>query len=191
MALKNYTSITWSEYNQLFTRILENEITTEPYTDSAYINYVKLNKSRMERWLKKVEIPDAIQAKIKQIDKAQTWILLTEPWCGDAAHNTPFIALLAALNPLIELKIVLRDSNLELMDKYLTNRGRAIPKLLIEDLTNGTIKTWGPRPKKAQDLMLDLKAKGLDKEAIHHELQKWYNEDKGMGVMEEIVELFV
>ena len=117
-------------------------------------------------------------------------MLITEGWCGDAAQNVPFIQALAALNPKIELRLFYRDQHPELMDAYLTNGGKAIPKLIVlraADLQE--LGTWGPRPAPAQVLMDDWKAQGGgDYTQIAEAIHGWYAKDRLITLQQELSE---
>ena len=86
-------------YKTLFEEILSAETPAAPYDKPDYLNYTKLNQSRMKRWDKHLVLSDAILSKLQEITSPQHWIIITEPWCGDAAHSVPFIELMAQLNP--------------------------------------------------------------------------------------------
>jgi hypothetical protein len=140
-------------YHALFKEILDSKNPVAPYDKSDYLNYVKLNLSRSNRWLKTAQILSEIKEKIVSIKEEQNWILITEPWCGDASHSVPFIFLLSELSHKIKLEIQLRDSNSEI-EKYLTNGGKSIPILVIRDKNLKDLAVWGPRPKVCQALYL-------------------------------------
>ena len=179
----------YEEYRSLINHLLEEGKTTGPIQSEAFIDYTKMNHQRMKRWDKKATISDDLKAKIEAINEKQTWVVLSEAWCGDAAHNLPIIAKMAELNPNIELKIVLRDENLDLMDQYLTNGGRSIPKLIAYTDNNQELFTWGPRPKELQELYMDLK-KHPEKEVENKiTIQQWYNKNKTVTLQEEFKNL--
>ena len=67
---------------------------------------------------------------MRNVKENWIWLILTEAWCGDAAQNIPTIEKIARENDRIKTLYLLRDENLELMDKYLTGGARAIPKLI-------------------------------------------------------------
>lgn len=170
---------------------IEKEVKQNANTEQEKMlkEYTKLNQSRIRRLNKNQEIPLEVQKKIQAINKKLVWVVLTEGWCGDAAQSVPILNKLAELNPNIELKIVLRDTNIDLMDLFLTNGGRSIPKLLVWD-TEEVLFTWGPRPTEATKLIMDYKEKhGVIDEKIRHDLQLWYNKDKGEGLMQDIIAL--
>jgi hypothetical protein len=179
----------WNTYLGLFDEILEKRLTEAPYDKEEYWNYVRMNKARTMRWLKQNPISEASINAIKSIDTPQKWILITEPWCGDAAHSTPIVYLLSELNPNIELEIVLRDSS-DLIDSYLTNGGKSIPKLVVRDQNGNELFDWGPRPEEAQTIVMDMKTKEEPYEAVHKVIQNWYNKNESTSIQEELNELF-
>ena len=77
------------------------------------------------------------------------------------------------------------------MDLFLTNGGKAIPKLiLVEKNKLEMIADWGPRPAEAVRLIVDYKAKfGIVDETAKTELQMWYLHNKGVSTQNEIVSL--
>lgn len=166
--------------------LVENKTTGENHSE-AMLHYTKMNLKRLERWLTKGVLLDETVAAIKQIDESQNWTILTEAWCGDAAHSIGFIQKMADLNPNIQLDWKLRDENLDLMDQFLTNGGRSIPKLIAKDKDGKDLFDWGPRPSHIQEFYLDLKNKDTPYSEINVELQKLYNKDKGVTIQQEIV----
>ena len=131
--------------------------------EKEYFEYRKLNFQRSSR-LEKTFVPSEETRQIfSNIIKKQKWILITESWCGDSAQNLPIIAKLAEIKQLrLDFKIVLRDSNLDFIDLYLTNGGRAIPKLIVLDENDNELFRWGPRPVEAQNLFTKLKNEGME-----------------------------
>ena len=183
-------AISYSEYRILVKGLLDEGKSTGENQSDDLLNYSLLNDKRMKRLDKTIKISEDTIAKVKDVKEPQTWLVLTEGWCGDAAQNLPVINKIAEENPNIKLKVVLRDENIELMDQFLTNGGRSIPKLIALDKNNEVIDTWGPRPVIAAKMVVDYKAKhgSLDAE-FKKDLQVWYNKDKGNNVQENIVSL--
>lgn len=179
----------FSEYQQQFDLILNEQNPQPPYNDEHYLEYTKLNASRQFRWLKKGVLSDDTKLTIQSIQEKQTWVLITEHWCGDAAHSVPFIYLMSELNPNITLRIQLRDSAESEIEKYLTNGGKSIPKLIVRDIAGNDLHVWGPRPHACQVIFDELKQQNATFEDQKIALQKWYNEDKGVSVQQEICDL--
>ena len=148
---------------------------------------IKLNIHRMTRIDKSYEPGIDIRDEIEKIADHQLWMVITENWCGDSAQNLPYIAGIASLNQNIELKIILRDSNLDIMDNYLTAGTRSIPKLVAFDDEGNELFQWGARPKAAQDLVSDLKVQGFDKKYFLEKLHSWYARNRGADIEKEIL----
>ena len=182
-------SYSYQEYRKLVEDLLnENKSTTEGGSE-ALVNYSKLNHSRMKRLDKTTEIPKEIEQKIKKIDSEVLWLVISEGWCGDAAQNLPAINKMAELNKNINLRIVLRDKHIELMNEFLTNGNQAIPKL-IQIENNEVSATWGPRPSIASQMVLDYKKEhgSLDSE-FKKNLQIWYNSNKNENLFSDFLNL--
>ena len=98
-------------------------------------------------------------------DKKIRIIALTEDWCGDAMLNIPILLRIAEqLN--IEVRFLLRDSNLELMDQYLTNgKSRSIPIFIFINQEGKEVAKWGPRAEKIQQFVEEATNKLPDKTA--------------------------
>ena len=171
------------------TVVAENR-TTGPKQSESLSHYTKLNLARMQRLNKKAEIHDSLREAVDQVDIPQTWYILTEAWCGDAAQNLPTIVAASLSNPLITVRLLLRDENPELMDEYLTNGGRSIPKLIAVDEDLNEIFTWGPRPAGAQELLRAYKANpGKSYSEFSEDIQRWYIADKTASLQNELQEL--
>lgn len=192
IALPTRTTYTFAEYLDMTTQLVAEGRTTGPNQSPDYVHYTELSLHRMQRLAKTTEIIPELAAAVQGLQKPFQWVVLTEPWCGDAGQNVPVIALAAALNPEIKLALVLRDDNLDLMDAHLTNGGRAIPKLLVIDPdTQDVVATWGPRPKGAQDMVMAYKALEVKPPYSEFvvEVQKWYAKDKTLSMQHELAEV--
>ncbi len=84
----------------------------------------------------------------------------------------------------IDLKLVYRDENQALIDAFLTDGARSIPKLIALNEKNEVLYTWGPRPSEATKMVVDFKSiNGNLTPEFKIDLQKWYNNDKGTGII--------
>lgn len=177
----------YSEYMHLMEKVVLENRTTGYKISEALNHYTKLNLARMLRLNKKVTVNDTLREAVDQIGIPQTWYILTEAWCGDAAQNIPSIVAASLSNPLITIKLLLRDENPELMDAYLTNGGRSIPKLIAVDEDLNELFTWGPRPVGAQALLKAYKANPvIPYSEFAKEIQRWYIADKTESIQKEL-----
>ncbi|MGI9054918.1 MAG: thioredoxin family protein [Pyrinomonadaceae bacterium] len=179
-------SLTFAEYIKLVDDLLLDGKTTGIIQSDAMFNYGKLNRQRMHRLEKTVNLEESLKEKIRALDVNWIWLIITEGWCGDAAQNVPLIEKIAAENDGIETRYVLRDENAELMDGYLTNNARSIPKLICLDAeTLEEIGTWGPRPQTAMEYFYQLRETGMAKPQMMENLQRWYLQDKEKSIQAE------
>lgn len=186
--MKDYieNSMTYAEYIKLIDDLLLDGKTTGPVQSEAMFNYGKLNRQRIHRLEKTVKLTDSVVEKARNVDRKMIWLIITEGWCGDAAQNIPTIEKIGAESENIETRYVLRDENPELMDAYLTNGGRSIPKLIALDAeTLEELGNWGPRPQAAMDLFNEMKSRGLEKPLMMENIQRWYLADKEKSLQTE------
>lgn len=181
--------MTFDEYLIHFGDILAQPEKHERYNNEEYLQYAKMNWTRMSRWTKRFEPSEAMKRYVDSITEEQHWIVITEPWCGDAAHSVPQIYQMVKNNPNIDLDIQLRDSEPFLIDDYLTNGGKSIPKLIIRNDVGHDKAVWGPRPEALQHVFETMKADNQPFEDIKEALQKWYNDDKGVAIQNELLAL--
>jgi hypothetical protein len=178
--------MTYAEYIKLIDDLLLDGKTTGENQSEAMFNYGKLNRQRMHRLEKTVVLDDSVKEKAQNVGRKMIWLIITEGWCGDAAQNIPTIEKIAAESPNIETRYVLRDENLDLMDKYLTHNARSIPKLVALDAeTLEEIGTWGPRPQVAMNYFFEMKKNGLEKPQMMENIQRWYLQDKEQSLQKE------
>jgi hypothetical protein len=149
--------------------------------------YLRLNQYRTVRSEKTCIIDRALANAVCAITAPQVWLVITEPWCGDSAQCLPQIAKIAACNPLISLRILLRDRNLDIMDLYLTQGARSVPKLIAFSAAATELFQWGPRPSPAAELFRRERLAGTDETRIHDKLNLWYAKDQGRTLQQEFL----
>lgn len=184
-------SFSYTQYREHITALLEKGKVSGNTQSDALLEYTKLNETRMHRLDKTLTVLPEVSDQLNALPKNFTWLVLAEGWCGDAAQILPILAKMADAANTIDLKIVLRDENEELMDLFLTNGSKSIPKVvIIDNETDKVIGSWGPRPEPARKMIADYKAEhGVVDEPIKIELQKWYLKDKGETTQRELLAL--
>jgi hypothetical protein len=180
-------SYSFETYKTFVTDLVAQGKTSGPEQREDLIHFTELNAKRMKRIEKTTVLSEELKASLTRIKESFTWILISEAWCGDAAQIVPVIGKIADQNSHIDLKIILRDEHLSIMDQYLTNGGRSIPKLICLDQDFQEVFVWGPRPKSIQQVVMDTKAEGITDHAILVErLQNAYNLDHTTSIQHEI-----
>lgn len=185
-------ALTYTNYQELSRKLFAAGKTTgeAPQVNTEfYLHYTKLNLARTVRIERSIVLTEAVQTELKRITKPQEWVVLVESWCGDVPHSLPILQKITEYKPLITLHILLRDKNLDVMDAYLTNGGRSIPKLIAftHNFTQ-ELFTWGPRPRKLQNKIDELKANGMAFPEIAEQSQRWYNQNKGQEIQQELLD---
>lgn len=180
-------AMTYEEYRSLIDQLLIAGKTTGENQSPGMIEYTRLNVQRMNRMEKKFEVNEELAHNIKKIPKWY-WVVLTEAWCGDAAHIIPSLNKIAESNPNLQLKLLLRDEYNDIKNNYLTVAHRSIPILIcLKKNTLEELGTWGPRPVPAQQIVTDFKSNPYDTaEEFVQKIHAWYNQDKGKTLQMEI-----
>ena len=187
-------SISYDAYIEFVGKLVETNATTGPDQSEILVNFTKLNYKRMTRLNKTVNVSDNLVETISALPYNMKWVVIAEAWCGDAAQNIPYLALLAKACPNVEMRVVLRDENLDFMDKHLTNGARSIPKAVIfktDDLEE--IATWGPRPDFIQEQVIAFKKDApadLSYEKFAESIHGWYAKDKNHALETELFGIF-
>lgn len=183
--------VSYQEYRALVDALASEGKSTGLEQTDTMMHYTILNDKRMKRLDKTLKINKGSIAKIRGIDKEITWLVLTESWCGDAAQTIPMINKVAELNDRISLKMILRDENIDIMNRFLINEAMSIPRLvMVESQTGEVIGQWGSRPSIATQMVMDYKDEhGKLTPEFKQDLQLWYNKDKGQSTLEDLLGL--
>lgn len=193
VALALFHSHSYLEYRKLIADLLLDGKSTGNEQSEELKIYSKLNDVRMNRLDKTIVISEENILKLKSIKKEYIWLVLTEGWCADSAQIIPVLNKMAVASHKIDLKLVLRDENEDLMHLVLTNGAKAIPKVVVIDKQIGmVVATWGPRPQEAFDLIQSYKEKvGKIDETLKADLQMWYFHDKGISIQDELIHMML
>jgi len=184
-------SYNYTDYKNLVIKYAKEQMTSGEQLPER-IAATLINAQRMKRIDKQCIINYNLHTLTSQINKKQKWLVISETWCGDSAQCIPVIAKIAELNENIKLEIIFRDEYLDIIDSFLTNGTRSIPKLICTDEESDAVNfIWGPRPKAIQDKVSELKASNPD--ITHDELVKnihlWYAQDKTKSIQSEFIDL--
>jgi len=163
---------------------LDALMTFEPKADDPFLAYYDINKHRVKRLRKTIQ-----PAEMSAFDFKNTryWLVISEFWCGDAAQITPVIeSIMNASEGALETRVVFRDEHPELIDAFLTNGNRSVPKIIQLNDQFEVLGSWGPRPKAAQDLVVQLKSNPETAGNYSEWLHKWYADDHQKSTQKEL-----
>jgi len=172
-----HDGLRYDAYQEAWTRRLDEPPSDDADPDARRLHhYLKYNWERQARVHDSYSPSEALRSAAEAIQDAQLWMVLTEPWCGDSAFVLPVIAEAASLSDQVALRILPRDDNLDIMDQYLTDGSRSIPKLVAFTKDGEELFTWGPRPDGAARRFSELQAKHDEKMDLIEEFLEYYEE---------------
>ena len=157
-------------------------------TLASYMDAAQKNKDLWLAVYRRAQVPPELLERAAAVDGRWHLLVLSEDWCGDAFNTVPFLGRLAELAPNLDLRVLARDANPDLMDAHLTNGSRSIPVAIVLDADFRERGWWGPRPRELQRWVLG-EGQTLPKEERYREVRRWYVQDRGRTTLEEIVEL--
>jgi len=183
--------LTYEAYRNFINERLAEGKTTGADESDAMLHYTKMNVHRMGRVDKTIALDGEFVSVLKEIKNSYRLLVITEGWCGDAAQIVPVFNMIEKAAPAdFDLRFVLRDQQLELIDAHLTNGGRSIPILLILNEQDEVMFKWGPRPALVKPLLADWNMESDDIMVTAEKLHGWYAKDKTRATQQELMELF-
>jgi hypothetical protein len=132
-------------------------------------------------------VPESFVERVRALSGKLHLLVLNEDWCGDSVNTLPAIAKLASLVPdKVDLRVLGRDANPDLMDSHLTGTSRSIPVVVVLDDEYVERGWWGPRPTQLQAWVVGP-GQALDKADRYREIRRWYARDRALSTLEEVV----
>ena len=130
-------------------------------TYEEYKAQMNRNKERFVETEASVQLQDADVAAVSGLDEARNIVVVAEDWCGDVISGLPALGKLAeASNGKLNLRVFLRDQNLDIMDQYLKNgEFRSIPVFVAFDQEFNELGNMKERPESVTALMTEGLAK--------------------------------
>lgn len=99
-------------------------------------------------------------AYFANLEEPVNLLAIAEDWCGDVIANLPVVGKLAEESGKINLRVFLRDENLDIMDQYLkAGQFRSIPVFVLFDQEFNELGYWIERPAKMTELMAEMRGK--------------------------------
>jgi len=157
----------------------------------TYDEFVKQSTEHCGLWTgvyRLAHIPPWALDRACAVGRTFRLLVLAEDWCGDASNTVPFVAKLGSLGHCLEMRILRRDENPDVMDRYLSGTARAIPIVIVLDETWRDVGHWGSRPAELQAWVLEAR-KTTPKEDLYPQIRRWYAKDKGESTLREILAL--
>jgi hypothetical protein len=148
-------------------------------------------KKNRELWAalrKRARVPEEFVERVERLGGRWHLLVLSEDWCGDAVNSVPVVAALADAARNLDLRVLARDENPDLMDTHLTGSSRSIPVVMVLDECYEERAWWGPRPRELQAWVLG-EGLQLPTEERYRLVRSWYARDQGRTTLEELVSM--
>ncbi|MBC7897071.1 MAG: thioredoxin family protein [Cytophagaceae bacterium] len=150
----------------------------------TFADFLAAAEKRKEQWEKNYRIaavPDALLARARAAAGPWKFLVVAVDGCSDSVNTIPFLAKLSEMVMGVELRIIGSDVGRAIMDAHKTPDGRAAtPTVLLLDASYAEKGCWIERPAELQQWM--TKGGGNFEGKM-----KWYDDDKGMKTLEDIV----
>ncbi len=184
-------TLSFEEYLQLTDDILKEKIPrTGIYTADNTFRYTRSNQERMKKVLDNIVLNQKLYNLLSDLPEKWIWLVISEPWCGDASWGVPALCMIASASDKIDFRILLRDKHPEIIQAYQTAGSDSIPKLLC--LRKSDLKvlgTWGPRPKQLHEMVLKfIDDPAFDYRESVRKLHAWFETDMTKSTQEEIID---
>ncbi len=161
------------------------------YGGSTFADLLARPKENSDLWnaiYKKAAIPPDVAERLRKVRGEWHLLVLNEDWCGDSVNILPYVARLGEAHPGIELRILGRDKNADLMNAHLTGTAKSIPVVIVYDDAFNEIGWWGPRPRELQAWVL-TEGLALPKPDRYRHIRTWYARDRGATIVSEILSM--
>ncbi|HSM35428.1 MAG TPA: thioredoxin family protein [Longimicrobiales bacterium] len=156
-----------------------------------YARWVEAAEKQQEMWdgyYRRARAPNDLVERARRIGGRWRFLVIAEDWCGDAFNTIPFLQRFVDAVDGWEMRLIRRDANPELMNRYLTEGARSIPVVVVLDETGAEAAWWGPRPEELQAYFQAQRGR-RERADLYRELRTWYVRDRGRTTLEEVLDL--
>lgn len=161
----------------------------EALTFTEFVARAQSHSTFWQEMTRRARAPMDAVARGRALSAPRRLLVLLEDWCGDAVNTIPLLAALVEQVPQLELRVLERDHNLDLMDRHLSDRARAIPVVIVLDEQWQERGWWGSRPTVLQAWALSAEARAMSAEDRYREIRRWYARDRGLTTLDELLTL--
>lgn len=154
-----------------------------------YLETVNRNEELWRGVHRRVRLPAGMVGEGRSVPGNWHLLALSEDWCGDAVNILPVVSRFVDELPDVDLRVLARDENLDIMDAHLTNgRSRSIPVVIVYDDDFRERGWWGPRPSELQRWVMEEGMK-MEPGPRYAQTRRFYARDKGKAIVAEILDL--
>lgn len=157
-------------------------------TLEEHVSEADKNRDLWHALIRRAHVAPEVVERVRRLDGDWHLLVLSEHWCGDGVNTLPWLDRLAAEAGNLDLRVLPRDQNPDLMDAHLTHGSRSIPVVMVLDARFREVGWWGPRPRELQRW---VRSEGmqLDSRERYREIRGWYARDQGRSTLDEVVRI--
>lgn len=155
-------------------------------TFADWLPTVEKNAELWEAVYTHATVADDFVARVRRLGGPWHLLVLGADWCGDAVNVVPVVQRLVDRVLGIDLRVLDRDLNPDIMDAHLTGKSRSIPVVMMFNPQFRELGWWGPRPSELQAWVLGP-GRTTPSDERHREIRRWYARDHGLSTLDEVV----
>jgi hypothetical protein len=159
------------------------------FAGSTFAELLSRPKDNTDLWIaiyKRAALSPEASERAAKLSGHWHLLVLNEDWCGDSVNILPYVARLEECCNHIDMRIIGRDANRDIMDAHLTGQSRSIPIVIVYDSNFSERGWWGPRPTPLQSWVL-TEGLALPKPDRYRHIRRWYARDRGQTVVSELL----
>jgi hypothetical protein len=137
---------------------------------------------------KRASVSEDAIARARRIREPWHLLVINEDWCGDSVNVLPYVARLVEQSPNLDMRIIGRDANPDIMNAHLTGKAHSIPVIIIYDENFVERGWWGPRPWALQE-WVQTEGLALPRPDRYRHIRTWYARDRGATLVSEILSI--
>jgi Thioredoxin len=116
-------------------------------TYDAYKAQMTRNRDQLEQNEKSLQLSQEDLTAFRSLPRPLHVLALAEDWCGDVIANLPILGRIARESGKLDVRVLLRDQHLDVMDQYLKQgQFRSIPVFVFLDEAFNDLAVWIERP---------------------------------------------
>jgi hypothetical protein len=159
----------------------------QPFAE--FLRRAEVNADLWQALTRRAHVPHPAVERVRALGGRWRLLVLADDWCGDATNTLPVLAKLADLAENLDLRVLARDADADLMDAHLSPRGaRAIPVVIALDADFVERGVLGSRHLPLQR-WVDLVGAAMPKEARCREVRRRYAQERGVTTLDEVIGL--
>lgn len=169
------------------TPAIDRDRYTAAPTFAAYLGTVVKNAELWHGMYRTSAVPTEAIERLRRAGSGLRLLALSEDWCADCVSTLPIIARLTEQAD-VDLRILGRDANDDLMSAHFSSGTRSIPVVMVLDDQFRERGWWGPRPAAVQRW---YRNEGLLLPGPERSRRKrtWYARDRGRTTVLEILDV--